>query len=57
MFIKQMQQLHHRSKAALAQYRVEQQSSTDELIATLRDLVLAYQLEFRLAAKLLGQTV
>ena len=45
MFIKQMQQLHHRSKAALAQYRVEQQSSTDELIATLRDLVLAYQSE------------
>lgn len=45
MFIKQMQQLHHRSKAALAQYRVEQQSNTDELIATLRDVVLAYQSE------------
>lgn len=45
MFIKQMQQLHHRSKAALAQYRVEQQSNTDQLIATLRDVVLAYQSE------------
>ncbi|MBW4475173.1 MAG: DUF4158 domain-containing protein [Stenomitos rutilans HA7619-LM2] len=40
MFIKQLQQLHHRSKAALAQYRVEQQSNTDGLIATLRDLVV-----------------
>lgn len=45
MFIKQIQQLHHRSKSALAQYRVEQQSNTDGLIATLRDLMLAYQSE------------
>ena len=45
MFIKQMQQLHHRSKAALAQYRVAQQSNSDLLIATLRDLMVAYQSE------------
>lgn len=45
MFIKQMQQLHHRSKTALANYRVEQQSNTDALITTLRDLMLAYQTE------------
>ncbi|MGI0484872.1 DUF4158 domain-containing protein [Pantanalinema rosaneae CENA516] len=51
MFIKQMQQLHHRSKAALAQYRVEQQSNTDELIATLRDLVLAYHSEGDIAQR------
>jgi TnpA family transposase len=45
MFIKQMQQLHQRSQTALAEYRRAQQSNTDELIATLRDVIAAYQSE------------
>jgi TnpA family transposase len=43
MFIKQMQQMHHKGRTALAEYRVEMQPRTDELIATLREVVLAYQ--------------
>ncbi|WP_373538752.1 Tn3 family transposase [Chamaesiphon sp.] len=45
MFIKLMQQMHQKGKTALAEYRVQTQSNTDELIATLRDMVLAYQQE------------
>lgn len=45
MFIKRMQQLHHKSKETLAQYRTENQQHTDELVTTLRDLVVAYQIE------------
>ena len=45
MLIKQMQQMHHKGKTALAELRVQTQPRTDELIATLRDLVLAYQQE------------
>lgn len=43
MFIKQMQQIHHKAEEALAQYRLETQKRTDELVATLRDVVIAYQ--------------
>jgi len=45
MFIKRMRQLHHSAKAALAQYRLNTQQQTDTLIVTLRDLIIAYQLE------------
>jgi TnpA family transposase len=45
MLIKQMQQIHHKGKMALVELRVQTQPRTDELIATLRDLVLAYQNE------------
>jgi TnpA family transposase len=45
MFIKQMQQMHQKGKTALVQYRAQTQSNTDELIATLREMVLAYQQE------------
>lgn len=45
MFIKQMQQLHHKGKVALAEYRVATQTRTDDLIHTLRDIVSAYQQE------------
>lgn len=43
MFIKRMQQLHHKAREALAQYRTESQQRTDELVTTLRDVVVAYQ--------------
>jgi TnpA family transposase len=45
MFIKLMQQMHQKGKTALVEYRVQTQSHTDELIATLREMVLAYQQE------------
>ena len=45
MFIRQMQQMHHRGKDALVQYRTETQNRTDELVTTLRDVVRAYQTE------------
>ncbi len=43
MFIKQMQQMHQKGKTALLEYRVKTQPRTDELIETLRDVMLAYQ--------------
>jgi len=43
MFVKRMLGIHHKAKEALAAYRAAQQGHTDELIATLRDLVRAYQ--------------
>lgn len=45
MFVKRMRQLHHSAKDALAQHRIETQRDTDELIQTLRDVVIAYQSE------------
>ena len=45
MFIKRMRQLHHHAKAALMQYRLESQERSETLIMTLRDVVVAYQLE------------
>jgi len=45
LFVKQMQQIHHKGKLALATYRMETQARTDDLIHTLRDLVLAFQTE------------
>lgn len=44
MFIKRMRLLHHKGKEALAQYRIENQQHTDELVTTLRDLVVAYEI-------------
>jgi len=41
MFVKRMRQLHHSAKDALAQHRIETQRDTDELIQTLRDIVIA----------------
>jgi len=43
MYIKRMGQLHYRAKEALAAYRIQTQQKTDELITTLRDVVMAYQ--------------
>lgn len=43
MYIKRMGQLHYRAKEALADYRIETQQKTDELITTLRDVVMAYR--------------
>jgi TnpA family transposase len=43
LFIKQMTQMHHKGKAALAEYRLQTQPRTDELVMTLREMVLAYQ--------------
>jgi len=45
LFIKRMRQLHHDGKEALAHYRAENQQRTDELISTLKLLVVAYQTE------------
>lgn len=45
MFIKRMRQLHHNAKDALTQHRLDSQQRTDELIMTLRDLIVAYQSE------------
>jgi len=43
MFVKRMLSIHHKAKEALVAYRAVQQGHTDELIATLRDIVRAYQ--------------
>lgn len=43
MFIKRMSSIHHKAKEALAAYHTTHQSQTDTLIATLRDMVRAYQ--------------
>lgn len=45
MFIRQMQQMHHRGKEALASLRKETQARTDGLIVTLRDMVIAFHNE------------
>ena len=45
LFIKRMRQLHHKGKNALAHYRAENQKRTDELISTLKSLMVAYQTE------------
>lgn len=45
MFIRQVQQLHQKGKEALIAYRMENQFTTDTLITTLRDIVLASQQE------------
>jgi hypothetical protein len=39
MFIRQMQQMHYRGKQALAVLRQDTQARTDDLIATLREIV------------------
>lgn len=43
LFIKRVRQLHHKGEEALADYRRANQNKTDELVTTLRDLVIAYQ--------------
>ena len=43
MFIKRMRQMHYRAKEALADYRIKTQQRTDELVATLRNVVVTYQ--------------
>lgn len=45
MFVRQMQQMHYRGKQALAVLRQDTQARTDELIATLREVVVALQSE------------
>jgi hypothetical protein len=40
-----MRQLHHNARDALTQHRLANQQRTDELIMTLRDLIVAYQSE------------
>jgi hypothetical protein len=45
MFIKQLMNIHHKGKEALAEYHAQHQQRTDDLIATLRDLVVAYRTE------------
>lgn len=43
MFIKCMARIHHKAKEALAAYHAAHQDHTDHLIATLRDMLRAYQ--------------
>ena len=43
MFIKRMLGIHQKAKEALAAYHAKHQGRTDDLIATLRDVVRAYQ--------------
>lgn len=45
MFIKRMRHLHHQAREALLQHRLESQARAEALIATLRDIIVAYQLE------------
>jgi len=45
MFIKRMRHLHHQAREARLQHRLESQARAEVLIATLRDVVVAYQLE------------
>jgi TnpA family transposase len=45
MFIKRMRHLHHQAREALLQHRLESQARAAALIATLRDILVAYQLE------------
>ena len=43
MLIKRMQQIHRDGKTALADYRIDHEAQTDQLITTLRDVVVAYR--------------
>ncbi len=43
MLIKRMRRIHHKAKAALERYRLEHEQRTDDLVLTLRDVVVAYQ--------------
>lgn len=43
MFIKRMLTIHHKAQAALIAYQATHQQQTDQLIATLRELLVAYQ--------------
>lgn len=45
VFIKRVERMHLKAKDALAQYRLENQQRTDELIATLRDVAIAHSTE------------
>jgi TnpA family transposase len=45
MFIKRMRQLHCQAREALLQHRLESQARAEALIAILRDIIVAYQLE------------
>ena len=45
MLIKRMMRIHTKGKQSLEQYRSQQQKRTDELVATLRDFLTAYQTE------------
>jgi len=51
MFIRQMQQMHSRGKQALAALRQNTQARTDELIATLRAVVVAFQSDGEIAQR------
>ncbi|MEL7475147.1 MAG: DUF4158 domain-containing protein, partial [Cyanobacteria bacterium J06555_12] len=43
--IKRLRKLHHKGKEALAQYRLDMQKRTDQLIGTLQETVVAYRSE------------
>ena len=45
VFIKRVERMHLKAKNALVQYRLENQQRTDELIAILRDVVIAHGTE------------
>ena len=45
MFIKRLSIIHQKGKEALADYHARNQQRADELVQTLRDLVLAYRTE------------
>ena len=45
MFIRRMQKIHVKAKEALDKYREEYQARTDRLIATFRDVIVAYSTE------------
>jgi TnpA family transposase len=45
MLIKRMMSIHKKGKQSLEKYRLQKQKRTDELVATLRDLLTAYQTE------------
>jgi hypothetical protein len=47
MFIKRLRKIHHLGQAALEEYRLRHQARTDELIATLHDLLTVLQQEGR----------
>ncbi len=45
MFVRRMQKIHVKAKEALDKYREEYQARTDRLIATFRDVIIAYSTE------------
>ena len=51
VFIKRMKKMHYKAKEALLKFRIDSQNRIDELIGTLRDVVIAHSGEGSMTAR------